>query len=398
MSRTANPNEQQMIQLVDVTAIRLQSLEDEEANFRELWRFLNTIERFRELDADDQVLFFRLALTASDGATKTGYETYSRAVLQSLEVLNRFPDEYEGVRALFSESSVYERVGVWDTTAHKRNGRIAAVKKYLDAAVHLGLIDDNHLDDMKTRKIKRAPTPASEDAVTHAVEHVIGLITARTGWWKVLSFRDLAILDWKSYGLRSIEMAAITRGDFLSNPDGVPIHRSKTEQGKGTLILSETSRRITLTYLRLFDEYLESKNRPAPAGSDPLFMGMRGAGLSSAAISSAVSSLLPAGARPHDLRARMGTLIGRLRRNNPDIAAALRIELDSVSAYAAAADASGISADMAAHHALVGLSSKALESLEGDQFTTPLHGRSSKVESPCWLPDWFDGADEPDAA
>lgn len=96
MSRTTNPNEQQIIELIDMTSTRLHSLDKEGEHFKELWRFLNTIGRFRALTPDDQVLLFRLTLTASDGATRNGYRTYIRAVLQSLEVLNRFPGEHSG--------------------------------------------------------------------------------------------------------------------------------------------------------------------------------------------------------------------------------------------------------------------------------------------------------------
>lgn len=400
MSRTTNPNEQQNIELIDMTSTRLHSLDEEGEHFKELWRFLNTIGRFRALTPDDQVLLFRLTLTASDGATRNGYQTYIRAVLQSLEVLNRFAGEHSGVRAIFSESSFYESVGVWDTTPHKRNSRIAAVKKYLEAAVDLGLTDVNHLGHMKTRKIKRTPTPASEEAVEGAIKGVIDLIDSRVGWWAIIAFRALVLLDWKSYGLRSMEMAPMTRDDFWSNPEGVPVRHSKSEEGKSIVVLSEISRQLTAAYLKLLDDYREAKERPALSGSDPLFMGMRGEGLSGAAISSAVSKLLPDNVRPHDLRARMGTIMSRLRPSTPDVAAALRIQPGSVGAYTAAGDATGISADVAEHHAFAGRSEEIQERLGIviEEPGSPGHDSSSGSESPCWLPDWFDADDEPDAA
>lgn len=362
MSRTTNPNQEEITSVIELTATRLRHPDQEGDHFRELWRFLNTIQRFRALDEEDQVLFFRLALTASDGATRNGYKTYTRAVLQSLEILDRFPGQYSGVRALFSDASFYEKVGVWDTTPAKRNGRIAAVKKYLEAALKLDLIDVNHLDDLATRKLESTPTPASEAAVTHAVDSAIDLITNRVGWWKILAVRNLVLLDWKSYGPRSFELEWVTREDFLSNPDQVPIRVSKTERGKRTLILSEGTRMLTLAYLALYDSYQKEKGRDAPTGSDSLFMGMRGQRLSSSAISSAVSSLLPDNVRPHDLRARVGTRIGQLR-SRSDIAVALGILPGSVDAYVAAGDAYGIGADVAELHALAGAADEILESL-----------------------------------
>src|SRR5690606_29617802 len=149
-----------------------------------------------------------------------------------------------GVRALFSDEAFYENAGAWDTTPHKRNQRIAATKKYLDAAVTLGFIDRNHLSHLTTRKISRAPTPASDEALDSAVRTALSKVRTKDGYPRVLALRDLAILDLKSYGLRSVEIASMDRGDFIDSPECIPIRRSKSETGKRQVVLAATTRQV----------------------------------------------------------------------------------------------------------------------------------------------------------
>lgn len=251
---------------------------------------------------------------------------------------------------LFRPEASYYNVGFFNTSPQVRNNRIAAVKKMLDAARLLGFIDRNHLEHLTGEKVHRTPSPATDEHLAEAVERAVDAVETSKGGDRVLALRNLAMLDWKSYGLRSCEMAWTTRGDYQRDPRFVRLRDSKTETGKRTMVVAPESATVTDAYLAALDAHRASKGlEPLPADA-PLWIGQRGTGLSNSGISSALSALLPEGVRPHDLRARVGTALGKLRPDT-DVGVALGITAAATHAYKAAGDAFGIMADVSELHA-----------------------------------------------
>src|SRR5690606_22737352 len=188
------------------------------------------------------------------------------------------------------------------------------------------------LAHLKGKKVKRAPTPATDEDVAVAAKNATARFHAAVGFWKIIALRNLVLLLWKSYGLRSIEMGGVTRDDFLRNPEGVPIHVSKSAEGHRIVVLSQNTRYWTLLYLEALDAYRARLGRPPLEGDAPLFLSIRGGPMASRHISSVLSGLLPEGVRPHDLRARVATELAR-HGDRVDVAVALGIRPDSTHAH-----------------------------------------------------------------
>src|SRR5690606_2989853 len=181
------------------------------------------------------------------------------------------------------------------------------------------------------------------------IESVCDQLT-KDGYPRVLALRDLAILDLKSYGLRSVEIASMDRGDFIDSPECIPIRRSKSETGKRQVVLAAMTRQVIGAYLVELDRYRQDRGRPLLGADEPLFVGIREKRISPRWVSSLVSRLLPEGVRPHDLRARIATLMAATG-SYVDVAIALGIRPGSEKPYVAASDQITVGERVAQLHA-----------------------------------------------
>jgi len=270
-------------------------------------------------------------------------------ILNTLKLLD--PGKQPELEAIFCDFSFYTSAGVLNLSEGSRNLRVSALKAFMHAAVRTGMVDRSHIDRLKIRKTKPHPRPATEPEVLHALRKVFSRISVAVGFYRVLALRDLALLEWKSYGIRSCEMEWATRGDFESDPERPRIRKSKSRYGERVLLFAIETIAATEAYLKALDDCREAKGLPSLGKDDPLWIGIRGQGLSSGAISERISKLLPDGVRPHDLRSRAATWLAK---DHPlvDVAAALGITAETTSFYVAVADPSGVMDDLAHRSAL----------------------------------------------
>lgn len=318
---------------------------------RRLHEELSTIRTYEALTPEDQIRLLALLAHYMEEEAKTvqSMKRYAREILNTLKLLD--PSKQPELAAIFCDFGFYTSAGVLNLNEGSRNLRVSALKAFMKAAVGTRMIDQSHVNHLEIRKTQPHPRPATEPEVLHALRKVLSRIDAAVGFYRVLALRDLAMLEWKSYGIRSCEMEWATRGDFESDPKRPRIRKSKSRYGERILLFAIETIAATESYLKALDDYREAKGLPSLGKDDPLWIGIRGQGLSSGAISGRVSELLPAGVRPHDLRSRAATWLAK---DHPlvDIAAALGITAETTSFYVAVADPSGVMDDLANKSAL----------------------------------------------
>lgn len=175
----------------------------QDQKFRDLCDLLASIRRFRRLPEGDQLLLTALMEYAATDRELSTIDSYVRQILRAVDELSD-PDGPPQLMSLFEDSATYRRMGVWTVASDaKFNARVAGVKAAMDAAVGLDIASTNHLADLKTKKRSHNPRPASEESLREAVAKAIDSFRSEVGFWAIIAFRNLVLLDWKSYGPRS---------------------------------------------------------------------------------------------------------------------------------------------------------------------------------------------------
>lgn len=367
------------------------------ASFQELRTKLFSIRDLRRLSRRDQLLFLALMEQVSNERKLNTIDSYGRQVLKAAAILTGRAHRPELCK-LFASAAEYNRRGVWTTTDSKYNARVSGVKAVLDAAVSLDIITHNHLEHLKTKKTIHNPRPASDEALKSAVTAAIDTFNSKAGAWAIIAFRNLVMLDWKSYGPRSHELAGLKRKDFLPDPNFGHISESKSANGNRRIPIDTSTAVLTNLYLIAVDAYRARKKQPPLGNSDPLFISLKKHGVTRKTISTVLSELLPDGVRPHDLRSRIATELAR-NHHSVDVGAALGIHPESTKAYIKAAGDAENRAVLASLHAQVALRPKFADLLgvpaemaDPRQLTagaSHLDQPSPTTESDCWLPDAY---------
>lgn len=342
---------------------------------------LRTIGRFKQLSEDDQEVLYALGTTALGSCKPNSVVQYFRKVLEAAELLT--PGDGISLRTAFVGASRFQDLGFFSATDRLHDARLAAITKIMECAVKRGLIEFNPLrGNEEYRNPKSVPNPTSTKVLHDAIERQIETINCSTGFYRVCEVRNLLMLSIKSYGLRSVEMEWQQIDDVDIETGLMMVRVSKTQLGVRTLRLNAESLFLYRMYLEEREAYAVSKGRPTPVPSDPLWLGQRNNRMKAKNISAAISKLLPEDVRPHQLRARIGTAIAKIR-SRADVGTALGITPGATDAYVAADDPFEIMSDLAELAAHVDVSRINI------QFPTDEAKKRSahrSAPSDCWLP------------
>lgn len=271
-----------------------------------------------------------------------------------------------------------------NTTQSTANKAIPAFKALTAGGRLLELLDDDPIATVAGTRIRRVPRVASDADLAAGLTAALARQAARPDGSAAFpkQLRDLVLLDIKSYGLRSCEMAAMRWSDF---DDGatVTVRASKTPAGiRAVRFSTETAERVAAYKMQLAD-YLERTGRPVPAAGDPLWVGVKGGPMTSRMVSAAIGALLPDGVRPHMLRGRIMTKLSALMAP-ADVAATQGVDVNSLSAYLAVADPQRVWDTVARHTAAID------NTTLGIAPSPTVASADRGGGSPCWLPEGAD--------
>lgn len=350
----------------------------------EMLRSLQTIRRFQALSPGAQEILYSLGTTAlGDDKSVSTVVQYWRKVLEAADLMT--PDDRILLRNVFVSATTFQDLGFFSTSETLHDARLAAVTAFMECAIDRGLIEFNPLQGYeKYRNPKSKPKPVPNKVLFDAVDRQIEKINCSTGFYRVCEIRNLLMLSIKSYGLRSIEMEWQRIDDIDLETGLMRVRVSKTQLGIRTHKLNSATMHLCQMYLAEREAYAVSKGRPAPLPSDPLWLGQRNTGLKAKNISSAISTLLPEGVRPHQLRARIGSAIAKIR-SRADVGTALGITPGATDAYVAPDEPDGIMSDVAEIAVAVD-TARIRSSVPSASVRMPAH---RSMSSDCWLPDEY---------